>query len=124
MPRGLGTLQLKLLTALRRHGRATNLESLAALAAGLTPDLDARPPYGRSPSRATYVATARAVAALRRRGLVQTKMVGTRRGRIEWIRMLPDGRPHPRFRFRNPSKYLLVTCSMRSPGPAGEQEMP
>lgn len=77
MPRPLGPLQNKLLAALRRHGRDTTLEGLAALSAGLIPDLDARPPYGRAPTRSEYVSTARAVAALRRRGLIHTEVAAT-----------------------------------------------
>lgn len=106
MPRSLGPLQLKLLYALRRHGREASLERLVAFAAGLVPNLDARPPYG-SPRRSTYVSVARAVATLRRRGLVETKAAGTRKGRIEWQRT-PAGAARPVWRFRHPGWRLVV----------------
>lgn len=107
MSRTLGPVQLKLLHALRRHGREATLESLAAFAAGLIPNLEARSPYGRAPSRAQYVSVARAVAALRRRGLVRTETAGTARGRIEWTRT-PAGTMRPVWRFRHPGKRLIV----------------
>jgi hypothetical protein len=113
MPRGLGPLQLKLLTALRRHGREATLGSLAALAAGLSPNLNARPPYGRAPSRAQYVSVARAVAALRRRGLVHTTMAGTKRGCLEWPRSAA-GAARPVWRFRHPGKRLIVRATVDS----------
>jgi hypothetical protein len=115
MPRGPGSLQLKLLTALHRHGREATLGSLAALAAGLTLDLDARPPYGQAPSRAKYVAVARAVATLRRRGLVHTEMTGTKRGRLEWPRSAA-GAARPVWRFRHPGKRLIVRATVDSLG--------
>jgi hypothetical protein len=111
----LGPLQTKLLTALRRHGHEVSLGSLAAFAAGLIPDLKARPPYGRAPRRATYVAVARAVAGLRRRGLVSTTMAGTTRGRLEW-RQTGDGKVRPVWRFRHPGKRLLVRPTVDSLG--------
>jgi hypothetical protein len=80
MPRTLGPLQLRLLDALRRHGRETNLGSVAAYAAGLTSDLGTRLLPHQGPSWAQYSATARAVAALRRRGLIQTRMAAPRAG--------------------------------------------
>jgi hypothetical protein len=76
--RPLGPLQTRLLAALRRHGRETTLERLAALSAGLIPNLDARPPYGQAPTRSQYVSAARAVATLRRRGLIRTHSPGSR----------------------------------------------
>jgi hypothetical protein len=82
----LGPLQVKLLQALRRYGCETSLESLAAYAAGLIPALGTRPPIVPGPRRATYVAVARAIATLRRRGLVHTEVIGTANGRLEWPR--------------------------------------
>lgn len=105
----LGPLQKRLLDALRRHGRNCSLQSLAALAAGIIPDLNACPPFGWMPPRAGYVATARAIAALRRRGLVTTRMIGTTKGRIEWP---TDGKPV--WRFRNPSTRLVVSLVVDS----------
>ena len=104
---GLGPLQLKLLHALHRHGRETSLESLAALAVGLIPDLATRPPKEPLPRRATYVAVARAIATLRRRGLVHTEMAGTARGRLEWPQNA-TGAARPVWRFRHPGKRLIV----------------
>jgi hypothetical protein len=83
MPRTTGPLQRKILAALRRHGREAPLEDLAALAANLIADLDLRPPYGRAPSAAQYKATARAVAALRRRGLVAVERFGVAKRIVE-----------------------------------------
>ncbi len=98
-----------LLHALRRHGRATSLGNLAALAAGLISDLDTRPPYGWVPPRATYVSVGRAVAGLRRRGLVDTKVAGTRKGSLEW----PQN-SRPVWRFRHPGKRLIVRAVVDS----------
>jgi hypothetical protein len=109
MPRPLGPLQLKLLAALRRHGRATTLGNLTALAAGLILDLDTRPPYGWVPPRAAYVAVARAVAGLHRRGLVDTTMTGTAKGRLEWSQ-----NARPVWRFRHPGKRLIVRAGVDS----------
>jgi len=111
MSRGLGPLQLKLLAALRAHGQEASLEVLASFAASLIPDLGARLPYGRAPSRAKYVATARAVATLCRRGLVETETYGTTRGVIEWYRD-ECGVVRPKWRFRNPTKRVMVTYSL------------
>jgi hypothetical protein len=107
--RPLGPLQLRLLDALRRHGRATNLQTLAALASGVSLDLEARPPHGWVPPRAMYVSVARAVAGLRRRGLVDTKVAGTKRGRLEW----PQN-ARPVWRFRHPGKRLIVRAGVDS----------
>jgi hypothetical protein len=104
---GLGPLQLKLLHALRRHGRETSLESLAAYAAGLIPDLATRPPHSPLPRRSTYVSVSRTVASLRRRGLVDTKVAGTANGRLEWPQNAP-GAARPVWRFRHPGKRLIV----------------
>ena len=103
----MGPLQEKLLHALRRHGRETSLASLAAFAAGLVPDLSTRLSPDRVPSRAQYSATARAVAALKRRGLVATTTVGIAKGRIDWgsPKRWP---PIPVWRFRNPSTRAIV----------------
>jgi hypothetical protein len=109
MSRPPGPLQRKLLGAMRRHGRATSLASLAALAAGLVPDLDTRPPYCWVPPRATYVSVARAVAGLRRRGLVDTEVAGTKKGRLEWPR-----NTRPVWRFRHPGKRLIVRAGVDS----------
>jgi hypothetical protein len=116
MSRGLGKTQLKLLAALRHHGREARLESLAALSAGLIGDLGSRVPFGRAPSRSQYVATSRAVATLRRRGLVDVQGVGTKRGKMEWPRR-PDGTVRPVWRFRNPSRYALVRVSVDTSPP-------
>src|SRR4051812_13517970 len=99
----LGPIQHKLLAALRRHGRDTTLESLAALSAGLIPDLNARPPYGRLPTRSQYASAARAVATLHRRGLIHTEVAGTARGRLEWPLNANAGL-RPVWRFRHPGK--------------------
>jgi hypothetical protein len=107
MPRTPGPLQLKLLAALRRDGRESSLGALAAFAAGLIPDLGTRLPAQQGPSRAQYSAAARAVAALRRRGLIQTRMVASTRGRMLWL-PAADGRPCPVWRFRNPTRSLFV----------------
>jgi hypothetical protein len=112
MPRPLGPLQHRLLLALRRHGRKASLQILAALAAGLINDLDTRPPYRWVPRRATYVAVARAVAVLRRRGLVDTTMTGTANGRLEWPQ-----KSHPVWRFRHPGKRLIVRAVVDSLAP-------
>ncbi len=109
MPRALGHIQLKILTALRRHGREARLDSLAAFVAGLIDDLGARLPYGRSPSRSQYVSAVRAVAALERRGLVETAVVGTAKGRMEW--RIEDGRLRAVWRFRHPGKRLIVRAA-------------
>jgi hypothetical protein len=109
MSRPPGPLQLKLLGAMRRHGRATSLGNLAALVLGLILDLEARPPYGWVPPRATYVSVARAVAGLRRRGLVDTEVAGTRKGRLEW----PQN-SRPVWRFRHPGKRLIVRACVDS----------
>jgi hypothetical protein len=107
-PRPLGPLQLRLLDALRHHRREASLGSLAALAAGLIPDLgDARLPAHRGVSPARYSAVARAVAALRRRGLIETRMAGSTRGRMTWL-PAPDGRRRPVWQFRNPTRRLHV----------------
>jgi hypothetical protein len=104
---GLGPLQLKLLHALHRHGRETSLESLAAYAAGLVPDLATRPPFVMVPRRSAYVSVARAITTLRRRGLVDTEMAGTARGRLEWPQNA-TGAARPVWRFRHPGKRLIV----------------
>jgi hypothetical protein len=109
LSRPLGPLQRRLLDALRRHAGQASLAALTAFVAGLIPDLNARPPEGRIPRRAVYVATARAVAALRRRGLVDTEIAGTAKGRLEWA---PGARPL--WRFRNPSTRLLVRAVVDS----------
>jgi hypothetical protein len=109
--RGLGPLQRRLLHALRRHGRDTSLQSLAALASGLIPDLGTRPPYGGRTPHSRYVSVARAVAALRRLGLVDTQMAGTRKGRLEWSQ-----NARPVWRFRHPSKRLIVRAVVDSLG--------
>jgi hypothetical protein len=114
--RPLGPLQQKLLTALRRHGRETTLEGLAAFAAGLIPDVQTRPPYGQAPTRSQYVSTARAVATLHRRGLVHTKVTGTARGRLEWPENGPPG-ARPIWRFRHPGKRLIVRAAVDSLAP-------
>jgi hypothetical protein len=107
MTRHLGPLQQQLLHALRRHGREATLVSLAALAAGLVSDLQARLPLDRAPSRAQYSSTARAISALRRRGLVTTLTAGIAKGRIEWCSG-DRWPPSPLWRFRNPSTRTLV----------------
>ncbi len=103
----LGALQRRLLHAVRRHGSEASLESLAALAAGLIQDLGARPPQGRAPTRSQYVAVARAVASLRRRGLVEARIMGTAKGRLLWPRSA-SARLRPVWRFVHPGKRLLV----------------
>ena len=100
----LGPLQRRLLDALIRHGRDASLQSLAHYAAGIISTLDTRPPVGRVPGRSTYVATARAVAALRRRGIVTTRVVGTTKGSLEW-----PANGKPTWRFKNPSTRLMVS---------------
>jgi hypothetical protein len=107
----LGPLQLKLLAALRRHASESTLENLVAFAAGFVPDLATRPPINRKPPRAVYASTARAVAALRRRGLVQVRSSGTAKGRIQWL-PTPSGRLHGIWRFRHPAWRLRIwaTC--------------
>jgi len=113
MPHTPGPLQLRLLAALRRHGRETNLTSLAAFAAGLIPDLATRPPAQTGASPAQYSAVARAVAALRRRGLVQARMVGSMRGHMVWL-PAADGRRRPVWRFQNPTRCLFVRLAPAS----------
>jgi len=105
----LGPLQRRLLAALIRHGRECSLQSLAALASGIISDLSTRPPVGRVPPRATYVAVARAVAGLRRRGLVTARIVGTTKGSLEWHLGAP-----PVWRFRHPGKRLVVSLVVDS----------
>jgi hypothetical protein len=112
----ISRLQQLLLDALRRHGRVASLESLAALAAGLIPNLDTRPPYGRAPARARYVAVARAVATLRRRGLVDARRTPTKRGRLEW-QFGPVGRLRPVWRFSHPGTRLWVRAIVDSLAP-------
>ncbi len=107
MPRTLGPLQLRLLDALRHHGREASLGSLAAFAAGLIPDLGTRPPAQAFASWAQYTATARAVANLRRRHFIDTRMVASTRGRLVWP-LAADGRPRPIWQFRNPTRLLYV----------------
>jgi len=114
MSRALGPLQQRLLNALRRHGRETNLGALAAFAAGAIPDLVTRPPAHQGPSRAQYSAASRAVAALRRRGLVQTRMAASTRGRNLWL-PATDGRLRPLWQFRNPTRRLFVKLAPDSP---------
>lgn len=113
MSRPLGPLQQKLLAALRRHGRDTTLESLAALSAGLIPDLNARPPFGRDPSRPKYVSVARAVSTLHRRGLVDVEVAGVARGCLEWPKNANAG-ARPAWRFRHPGKRLRVRAVVDS----------
>ncbi len=105
----LGSLQSRLLEALRRHGRPSTLQALVALAAGITTDLAARPPSDWVPTRATYTATGRAVSGLRRRGLVTTWVVGTTKGRMEW-----HVGGHSVWRFKNPSTRLMVSLVVDS----------
>ena len=107
MSQRLGPLQIRLLHALHQHGRETSLQSLAALAAGIIPELRSRPPARVLPGLATYKAVARAVAALRRRGLINTRMIGAARGQIVWQRG-PGGTTAPRWQFRNPTRRLFV----------------
>ena len=107
MTRPLGPLQLRLLDALRRHGRETSLGSLAAFAARLIPDIGARLPAHVAASRPQYSAVARAVAALRRRGLIETRMAGSTCGRMTWL-PAPDGRCRAVWQFRNPTRRLHV----------------
>jgi hypothetical protein len=102
-----GSLQRLLLEALRRHGREASLQTLAMFAGAIIPDLGTRPPGGRAPSRARYVAVARAVAALRRRGLVQVERVGVVRGRIEWL-PARGGRLQAKWHFLNPTTWIRV----------------
>jgi hypothetical protein len=83
------------------------------LAEGLIPNLDALPPYGRAPRRSRYVAVARAVAALRRRGLVNTYMAGTAKGRLEWPQNARAA-TRPVWRFRHPGKRLIVRAVVDS----------
>jgi hypothetical protein len=111
---GLGPLQQRLLHALRRHGRETNLGALAAFAAGAIPDLGTRLSAHQAPSRAQYNATSRAVAALRRRGLIETRMAASTRGQITWLPPV-DGRPRSVWRFRNPTRRLFVKLAPDSP---------
>ena len=113
MPMSLGPLQLKLLHALRRHGREASLVSLADIAAGLIPDRATRPPQEPLPRRATYVSVARAVATLRRRGLVHAEMAGTAIGRLEWPQNA-TGTVRPVWRFRHPGKRLIVRAVVDS----------
>jgi len=112
--RGLGPLQQRLIHALRRHGHETNLGALAAFAAGAIPDLGTRLPAHQAPTRAQYSATARAVAALQRRGLIQTRMAVSTRGRITWLPPV-DGRPRSVWRFRHPTRRLFVKLAPASP---------
>ncbi len=84
-PEGFVKLRSQAAPCAATDGKATAIP-VAALAAGLIDDLATRPPYGRAPSRACYTAVTRAIAALRRRGLVVTETVGTTRGRMEWLR--------------------------------------
>jgi hypothetical protein len=107
MPRPLGPLQLRLLGALRHHGREASLQSLAAFAAGLIPDLGTRPPAQAFATWAQYTATARAVAALRRRHFIDTRMAASTRGRMMWP-PATEGRPRPVWQFRNPTRLLYV----------------
>jgi hypothetical protein len=102
----LGPLQRLLLAALRRHGRNSSLRALTALAAGFATTLDSPLP-DRVPSRARYVSVARAVAALKRRGFVETELVGVAHGKIEW---LPPraGRLRSKWRFQHPTTRLSV----------------
>jgi hypothetical protein len=83
----LGPLQQTLLAALRRHGRA--------------------------PTRSQYVSAARAVATLRRRGLIHTRVAGVARGRLEWPRN-GSGVARPTWRFKHPGKRLIVRLTVDS----------
>jgi hypothetical protein len=56
---------------------------------------------------------ARAVATLRRRGLVHTEMAGTAIGRLEWPQNAA-GAVRPVWRFRYPGKRLIVRAVVDS----------
>jgi hypothetical protein len=74
MSRGLGKLQRKLLEGLCEYQREAGLGQLSYYAAGLTCSLEEDMPFRERYSDATYKATARAVAGLRGRGLVTTRI--------------------------------------------------
>jgi hypothetical protein len=97
--RGLGPLQSRLLTALQEHATFVTLERLVYFAAGIA-ELDDRLYWrkGPKPTASVYSSTARAVASLRGRGLLEGCLVGSRR-------TAPGGR------FRNPSTCLWVRVS-------------
>ncbi len=99
--RGLGPLQSRLLTALRERGAYfVSLEQLAYFAAGIA-DLDDRLYWrkGPKPTGSTYKSVARAVSTLRRRGLLEGCLVGSRCTTT------------PGRKFRNPTTCLWVRVS-------------
>ncbi len=113
MSRGLGSLQTKLLAALRERSGPVDLQSLAALAAGLSAPLDAPQGPSRAVRHPTYTATSRAIRALERRGLVSTEIEGFGRGEIVWVGDGP-GSARPVWRFRHPGKRLSVALRVDS----------
>lgn len=74
MSRGLGKLQRTLLEALTDYGREAGLSQLCFYVAGRTESLADDMPWRERYSAAQYKATARAVAGLRRRNLVVTRI--------------------------------------------------
>ena len=91
--RRLGRLQARLLAALRAHGTWVALQHLVYFAAGRA-ELGDTSWFSRGPRppRSTYSSVARAVGGLRRRRLVETRLLGS----VETSRA---GKPHPTNRL-------------------------
>lgn len=122
MPRGLGTVQQKILQALREDPKhSSELKGLAYYIEGKTVSLRDDYPL-EPPSPAVYSAVARAVQSLEKRGLVKAEISGDfteMPGYVDFERWVGSG-PPPRYidvrgrecrKPTRPCRYKTVTLA-------------